>query len=196
MRILAKKATPSDQEKLQISKLRGMQKELQDNLSTTMIRIQEGEEVYKRFVKNEVKIPGISEEHAKQLATARKEQDDEEKKKKKKEDKDRGDRSWRMSSSRWGDRFSPYARTPGMARLDIDKTNSQCARCEAYGHWHRDGLCKPEDVARVSYMRAQKGRLGGYGAGFPGSRDVHEHARDSRRDQEDQMWPALNYQGK
>ena len=42
----------------------------------------------------------------------------------------------------------------GYGRRIIDKSNTQCLKCEGWGHWHKDGLCIPEDVVRVNYKRA------------------------------------------
>ena len=38
--------------------------------------------------------------------------------------------------------------------MEVDKTNSNCARCHVFGYWHPDGFCKPEDVARVDYLKS------------------------------------------
>lgn len=40
--------------------------------------------------------------------------------------------------------------------LQIRKANTRCGNCDEYGHWHRDNVCKPEDVARkLAKLQAQ-----------------------------------------
>ena len=44
---------------------------------------------------------------------------------------------------------SPPAQNPYSSReLQEWKKNSKCGRCDAFGHWHGDNMCKPEDVER------------------------------------------------
>ena len=40
--------------------------------------------------------------------------------------------------------------------LQLRKANSRCGKCNVFGHWHRDNVCKPEDIARkMAKLQAQ-----------------------------------------
>ena len=40
--------------------------------------------------------------------------------------------------------------------LQLRKANSRCGKCDAFGHWYRDNVCKPEDIARkMAKIKAQ-----------------------------------------
>ena len=182
-----------------VDALRKSVKELQGEMQLSLIRIQEGEEVYKKFVQGSAsKALGLTDEQLKLLSACKKEVAEDRQKRQKDE------KTPKMPSpyGRTGDRFHPgytagrkfphylpeteggFRPTFGGVgdrgfRVEVDEANSKCARCHVYGHWHRDGLCKPEDVARVGYLRSTHNFSTpalNYGSGPPGS---YPHGADA-----------------
>ena len=70
-----------------------------------------------------------------------------------------------------------------ISRLQIDKSNSKCVRCGVFGHWHKDGVCKPEDIAKYQYERAVQGL-----STYQGWSDPNAIYYSNQQ-------PALNYSG-